>query len=385
MVLVGSFAGLVGSVAEECPLNPQTAYRTKTEPAVYAITRQCTKRVFLNEVTYFAFFSSWNDVKITSGKILMAIPDDARGPMRIKGQTTPSITSPIVPSTSTPKLTPVSTIENTTPSPITAPIKTVAPPIIQTPTTPTSPLITKKPPLNGVMKSFLQCPTETERTNIEKDFNILWNSAWNTTPFSCVYETIAPSRLPLYATLRLLQHIEFSKPLPFTHGQNLYSYLTAKKITLIPSQSCVQYSTGWNYTINLGGIFAHTHGVRSGSPSCELVGNGFGESLGDNNFVYNPIYKAGTFVHEAHHAIQASTHNGINGGDKDINENSAWAAQFYFYAWVTLYADNVDAATKSLAKNAAIDIINTRFSKNKCPQDTELKNVVNVMQLNTCQ
>lgn len=352
--------------AADCPLDPQTAYRTKAEPAVYYVTRQCTKRVFLNEATYFAYFSSWKDVKITSAKTLISIPDDSRGPMRVKGE----IFAPVLITTTTPK---------TSVQPVTPPVTPIT---TQPPSTPATPVIIEKPGLTGVMKTFLDCPTDAEQAIIEKDFTIIWNPTWDNTPFSCVYQTISPTRLPIYATLRLLKQIEFTKPLPFTNEQNLYSYLTAKKLTLIPNQSCAQYSTGGNYTINLGGIFAHTHGVRSGSATCELVGNGFGEGL--DNFVYNPIYKAATLVHEAHHAINASAHDGVNGGDKDINGNSAWAAQFYFYAWVNLYSNNVDAATKILAKNAAIDILLNRFSVNKCPADQELKTVVNTIYPNLC-
>ena len=374
LISIGVFiVGIIITVpvtATDCPLNPQTAYRTKAEPAVYYVTRQCTRRVFLNEATYFAYFSSWKDVKIVSANILVSISDDPRGPMRVKGE----IFAPVLITTTT---TPKTSVQPVTPI--------VTPVTPQPPSTPTTPAIIEKPALTGIMKTFLDCPTDPERATAEKDFNIIWNTTWDKTQFSCVYQTVAPNRLSVYTTLRLLKQIEFIKPLPFTNGQNLYSYLTAKKITIIPSQNCAQYSTGWNYTINLGGVFAHTHGVRSGSAACELVANGFGEGLGDNNFIYNPIYKAGTFVHEAHHAINASAHDGVNGGDTDINGNSAWAAQFYFYAWVKLYSTNVDAATQLLAKNAAIDILNTRFSENKCPNNNDLKEIVNTLYPNLCK
>jgi hypothetical protein len=64
----------------------------------------------------------------------------------------------------------------------------------------------------------------------------------------------------------------------------------------------------------------------------------------------------------------------------------AWAAQFYFQAWVALYSTNVDANTKELAKEAAAGLLNAnRFSDSHCPSDQSLKLVVNQISPGTCQ
>ncbi|OGH64913.1 MAG: hypothetical protein A2821_00350 [Candidatus Magasanikbacteria bacterium RIFCSPHIGHO2_01_FULL_41_23] len=364
--------------ATDCPLTAQTAYKTKLSSAVYYITRQCTKRVFLNETTYFAYFSLWNQVKIVNDTALANIPDDARGPMRLKTDA-PVLTVPTNQPKSEEKEVKTPRILETKPIPI---VKSDAENKISTETKNPHPAVTVPTKIN-IITEFLNCPTEAERAKSENDFVINWNNDWNSYPFSCEYKNTKATHLPLYGTLRLLKNISFTKPLPFTSEIGLYEYLTATKLSLTPRQNCADYSTGWNYTINLGGTFAHTHAVKSGSANCE-PSTGSGADLLDG-FVYNPIYKAATFVHEAHHAINASTHTGKNGEDKDINENSAWAAQFYFYAWINLYGENVDATTKLLAKNAAADILNNRFSENKCPTDADLKNVVNTIVPNICK
>ncbi len=371
------FWGVQVARAADCVLLPQTAYKSKESPAVFYVTRSCTKRPFTNETAFFAYFSSWKQVKITSATNLKNIPDDVKGPMSYKDPNAPatSIVTPTIPTVPATPVTP----------PVSIPV--IETPVIPVPSTPVSPSIPttpviSTPTISQVMSNFLRCPSDSERASLDADFNVVWGKDWTDKPFACDYNTTSASRLPIYATLRLLKDLQFSKPLPFTGGKNLYAYLTAQKLTLNPGQNCAEYSTGWNLVINLGGTFAHTHAVKSGSATCEASGASRTETL--DGFVYNPIYKAGTFVHEAHHAINGSTHTGVNGGDKNINENSAWAAQFYFYAWLNLYSD-VDDTTKILAKNAARDIVLNRFSENKCPSDTELKAVVNKMAGDICK
>ena len=369
--ITSAFLAISPALAVDCPLLPQTPYKSKENPAVYYINRACTKRPFTKEAAFFAYFSSWKQVRITTATILKNIPNDPKGPMSytIAGP----LVDPVIPPLGSTK--PI--IEEPSiivPIIITAPTITPVPIISSKPTLPT-------PSLSGVMAEFLRCPTDSERTALDQDFNFMWGKDWTDKPFTCDYNSTLPNRLPIYATLRLLKNLQFSKPLPFTGGQNLYSYLIATKLTLNPGQNCAEYSTGWNYVINLGGTFAHTHAVKSGSATCELSGAGPNEKLDD--FVYNPIYKAGTLVHEAHHAINGSRHTEVNGGDQNINDNSAWAAQFYFYVWLNQYSDT-DQNTKSLAKNAALDILNSRFSENKCPSDADLKAAVNALSPNLC-
>lgn len=367
-----AWGGLVK--AAECPLLPQTAYKSKESSAVYYINRTCTKRAFTSETVYFAYFSSWKQVKITTAKILKAVPNDSRGPMQAR-------IVPIEP--------------QTPPQPIlTQPVETLGPLPDPIKTAPTSsalilPIVTPHPVidpriqvLTGAMANFLHCPDQNEVARLEQDFNFVWSRDWENFPFDCNYQTKAPSRLAIYATVRLLKDLEFRKPLPFTNGKNLYAYLTTKKLTIIPGLDCAQYSTGWDYRLNLGGVFSRTHAVNSGSASCEWADMSRYDLLDD--FVYNPLYKAGVLVHEAHHAINGSLHVNFDGSDADINDNSAWAAQFYFYAWLNLYSNNVDMDTKEEARGAAMAILNERFSKNKCPNSVELKIVVNTLSPNLC-
>lgn len=347
--------------ASECALAGQTAYKTKDHPAVYYVSRSCLKRPFLNEVSYFAYFSSWKEVKVVPEKVLHGIPDDPKGPMKIKGET-PTVTPAPLP-------TPAPSPKPVAPTPAPEPVPTPAPkPVLD---------------MSSIITDFLNCPVPELRNEFEQDFTINWGTEWNAHPFVCDIKTAKPSRLALYNTLFLVKNINFTKPLPFTNGDTLYTFLTKKKLTLIPSQNCAAYSTGGNYVVNLSGTFTRLPAIKSGSASCE-PNTGAGADVLDG-FVYNPIYKAAVLVHEAHHAIQGSVHDSTGGNDKDINGNIAWAAQFYFYAWVNLHSNNVDATTKLLAKNEAASILSSRFTHNKCPADAELKKVVNTISPNTCQ
>jgi hypothetical protein len=311
-----------------CPLIGQTAYKTKNNPTVYYISRACTKRPFPNEAVYFAYFSSWKQVKITSSKILDAIPMDPKGPMKTMDTAAPKKEPDLIIHTPT-SSSPIQTKPTaTTPEPeqkqIAPPEKTSAPikepvqqPIISQPIIPTIPA----PTLTGVMADFLRAPTPSEQASIDSDFIITWGDEWKSIPMDATYQTTKASRLPVYAVIRLLKDITFSQPLPFTNGKDLYTYLTEHRLHIIPGQNCSENSRGWAYQINLGGNFAHTHPIVSGSPTCQSSSASQNELL--DGFVYNPLYKAGTFVHEAHHAIMSSTHDGRNGGDTNINANSA--------------------------------------------------------------
>ncbi len=353
--------------AADCPFLPQTAYKSPDNPAVYYLNRNCTKRPFTSETAFFAYFSSWKQVKITTSALLESVPNDPKGPMTYRLSIDPIAPSVTVPTPTKPKVEPISQ------APVVTPVTPVVTPVV----TPAVPATNQ----NNAFAEFLRCPTDIERANLDRDFNFVWSKDWENFPFDCNYSSLQPSRLSVYTTVRLLANLNFSKPLPFTNGQSLTTYLTAQKLTIQTSQDCTLNSSAWNYVIYPGGIFSRTYAVKSGSATCEFSKASPNERLTD--FVYNPIYKAGTFVHEAHHAINASTHPNSNGSDKSITDNSGWAAQFYFYAWINLYSD-VDQNTRSLAKGAALNIINNRFSENKCPTDPELKNVVNQIAGNIC-
>lgn len=354
ILILASFVPYAPAEAAKCPVKVKLPYKIKTENSVYYVTPNCTKRVFLNISDFFAYFSSWSEVKVISPSVLKKIPNDKNGPISIEQPKKVELIKKI-------ETKPIEITNNT--------------PLNSTP-------INKTPELNGVIAEYLTCPNENERAQLDQDFSIQWSADWNPFPYSCNQRTTDPSRLSLYSTLKLIKNIHFSKPLPFTRGASLYDFLTQKKLTLRPLQSCALPSGGLNYQINLNGSFVHTHPILSNSPNCEADFTPAADLI--DGFVYNPIYRVSILVHEAHHAITGSTHTGTQGNDLDISENSAWTAQFYFYAWVNLYSDNVDETTKTLAKNQANDILNSRFMNNKCPTDADLKKVVNLMSPRTC-
>lgn len=380
----------VSSLATDCPLIPQTAYKSPDSSAVYYITRTCTKRPFTSEPAFFAYFSSWKQVKKTSTSLLGSIPMDPRGAMSYRSSdtvptlpVTPKPTPVVIP----PVTTPISEAPAAPTQPTPTPVVTAPTPITTQPTTPTppSPLIPQfnsNQTLTGVMADYLRCPTQADRDQIDHDFNLVWDKTWENNPFVCDYHTTNPSRLNIYSTLRAVKTIQFQKPLPFTGNRSLYEFLTSAKLTLNPSTDCTMQSNGWNYVVNLGGSFAHTHAIKSGAANCTYAYNGRNESLDD--FVYNPLTRIGLLVHEAHHAITGSVHPVNSANDKSIDDNSAWAAQFYFYAWIKLYSTNIDANTKELARISAITILRERFSDNHCPQNSELAAVVNQILPGTC-
>ncbi len=359
--------------ATNCPLLPQNTYKSPASSAVYYITRNCTKRPFTSETAFFAYFTSWKQVRSTTAAILNTTPIDPKGPMTYRSSSTPISTPslPVVPVSQPIQEPAPSTPTTTNPEPI---------PAVSVPVSAPQPTII--PPLRGPLANFLRCPTASEQNFIEQNFKVVWDKAWDSHPFTCDYQTKSPSRLAVYATLRALHDIEFQKPLPFTNNKSLFEFLTAQKLTITLGQNCQEYSSGINFAVYLNGTFSRTHGVRSGTVNCDWIALGQPELL--NEFVANPLHKLGLFVHEAHHAIVGSQHPNANGSDTNIDDNSAWAAQFYYYAWLHLYADTLDTTTKQEAKNAALSILHNRFSGNRCPANPDLKKVVNTISPGLC-
>ncbi|KKQ27976.1 MAG: Outer membrane adhesin like protein [Candidatus Magasanikbacteria bacterium GW2011_GWC2_37_14] len=62
-----------------CALTTKSAYKLATSPAVYYITPECTKRAFNKSNVFFTYFTSWNDVQITTKEKLDSIPNDTLG------------------------------------------------------------------------------------------------------------------------------------------------------------------------------------------------------------------------------------------------------------------------------------------------------------------
>jgi len=64
---------------EHCPLSMEQAYKYSGSQAVYYITTDCTKRAFGKANVFFTYFTSWNDVELTTGDKLNSIPNDGLG------------------------------------------------------------------------------------------------------------------------------------------------------------------------------------------------------------------------------------------------------------------------------------------------------------------
>lgn len=67
------------TVAANCPLQPQQAYRATGQSAVYYITTDCTKRAFQRSDSFFTYFASFDDVIVLRPEALAAIPADTLG------------------------------------------------------------------------------------------------------------------------------------------------------------------------------------------------------------------------------------------------------------------------------------------------------------------
>ena len=248
---------------------------------------------------------------------------------------------------------------------------------------------------------YISCPTQEEKNQIERDFDIrFYNTTgstmnWGDYPYQCdssTFTTTNPTRVKTYNVIRFLKNIQFSRPLPFTQGKSIYEFLTLQTVTnplytkliIEPRLECDIYSmAGGLFALVLSGNFSRWYPVLSGSNTCEL-GSGTPSNMLVNDFAFHPLYPAELLVHESYHAIIESPHTGTSGGDATIEEMGAWAAQFYFNAWVALYSTNLDDNTKQLAHVNATLILQNRFNENHCPNDNFLKEVVNQIIPNSC-
>lgn len=291
----------------------------------------------------------------------------------------------------------------------------------------------------GAVAQYLQCPTPAEIAQVESSFQFIWldyrnlgqtnlpkEDAWNDYPYKCDFGTTDPSRLKVYNVLLFLKNLQFSTPLPFTGGVSPYDYITLKGKFSNPSgiweggdrpisptslirieifSDCDAMSTGGRWPLGYGEYGPATYPSQTSSTLVIDFSNVFsrlvpfysGNSCGPtaspakpdltnrnllNGYIDNPVNIAGLIVHEFHHAIAAVGHTDGKGGDLTIDEIGAWAAEFYFHAWVSLYATNVDANTKYISRQYALDDL-SRIT-NKCPSDQNLKKVVNQIAGNIC-
>lgn len=351
LLILNFFLILPADAAVKCPLIADRAYKATGQPAVYFITKQCTKRAFADSRAFFSYFKSWKDVRRTTNmKLLNRITKDKNYLITFQKPTS-------------------TTAQPTKPK--------------------DDEKITPQPSINDV---FTSCPTTQEIQKIEQDFSINYmdssprTMSWSNYPYSCDIQTTNPTRLKVYNTIRYLQKINFSKPLPFTSGKSLYDFFTLNTVTKLTIENrleCDIYSSGYNNYITFGGVFSRWYPVLSGSNSCERVIIPANDPALLNDFIYHPLFSSELFVHEAQHAITGKMHT-ANGNDLTIDEMGGWAAQFYFNTWVALYSTNIDNQTKNLARNNAASILQTRFT-NPCPSDATLKSVVNQITPNTCR
>ncbi len=273
----------------------------------------------------------------------------------------------------------------------------------------------------NVTDEYLTCPTPQDRAQIDADFNLQWpdyrinpnfssSSVWNDYPYKCDFDTSGPSRLGVYNRLRFLRDVKFTRPLPFTGGKSIYEYLTLKgpvengvnvppelknigtKINIQTSMECGIGSFGGRIPLGpqgaelylfLGFNMSRLPPVNSGT--CDMAATAQKPLISPyilKGYIYSPIYGTALIVHESRHAIGLTGHtvNGVN--DLTIDEMGAWAAQFYYDAWMYLYSTNVDKDTQLIALESAnydLDRIT-----NHCPSDPNLKTVVNIVRHNEC-
>jgi len=267
----------------------------------------------------------------------------------------------------------------------------------------------------GVTAEYLTCMTPAEVAQYDADFYIRsadendLSKAFTAGPaYVCNFSSNERNGLRIYNTLRFLKNISFSKPLSFTNGNTVYEFLRFKSLTSDLQQAAS--STRLNIVF-LNGCDVGSMGTSNQSfykqdprislsfqtffsgmmtliqakstPDCKNVDLPVDSPMLLNGLYLNPVYSAALLVHESQHAIGDVFHL-ENGMDKTIDEMGAWAAHFYFDAWVYLYSTNVDANTKELARQQAASILQTDFSEQKCPSDPALKSIVDQIAPNAC-
>lgn len=429
--------------AAPCPLQEGRAYKIKNSPTVYLITAQCRKQYFSRPRLSSTYFPSWKNARLTNKKTLDRIAFDAVHSVpavltsQVRSAAPIQPPTPAVPSPQ-PKATPPPSVMNRTLTVQPKPPVPVAPPEPRVIPSAEPPLVNTTP--SGAVAQYLECPSQAEIDQLEKDFKFYWPdyrrwpaydkaNIWDDYPYKCDFEAVTPSRLAVYNKFLFLKHLEFSKPLPFTGGVNIYDYITLKgKLQNDPikipnggtlnSTSVIAVNTRLNcdstssgargiedsnpghnggfLNIFFGSSMAYMtpyHGDFSDDPyRCNFKSSSSQRDYTDKNllngYIFNPVILAGLIVHEFHHPIAFVAHKSVNpdgkpnGKDKTIEEMGAWAAAFYFEAWVNLYATNVDDNTKAIAKERALAQL-YRIDE-KCPSDAELRSVVNQIAGNIC-
>ncbi|PIU21068.1 MAG: hypothetical protein COT15_04195 [Candidatus Diapherotrites archaeon CG08_land_8_20_14_0_20_34_12] len=199
-----------------------------------------------------------------------------------------------------------------------------------------------------LLDNMLQdCPTQEEISRFEHDFNISSDEAF--VEYSCA-NGINPNypsgkldpRLTLYQMLRLMNALEFSKPLPWT-DKSLYDWFKG----------------------NIKGIYINNSSEYSFCCDPERVINLKGEVVGasyDANWVMGAgmAYLIVLAIHEARHIDVGHT---CGSNDNNLDELGAWAIQYYLEYWLVNYLPS-NYQTQNEKENLASDaeyILHTRF------------------------
>ncbi len=279
-------------------------------------------------------------------------------------------------------------------------------------------------PTAGVTAQFMQCPSSEDIAAFDRDFTIRFldrdrltdpgyiaaypTTHWDRYPYSCDIRSTQPQRYLVYNMLRFLRDIRFSQPLPFTRS-SIYEYVSrraeyhpsipaavmATPIEITPSLECNHApSTGGpvvfpgitRLTVALDTTIA-SYNFQPDFATCrynpETAPSVQANTI--NGFVFHPIDRVSTFIHEIHHALAQSVHTDDGGNaDATIDEMGSYAVEFYFNAWVVLYGTNVDEYTQLRARGRA-QLALSRITRNKCPSDASLRLVVNAIQPGTCR
>ena len=276
--------------------------------------------------------------------------------------------SPTTTHTATPTPTPTPTATPTpTPSPTPAatptPTPTPAPAATPTPTptpTPTATPTPTPPPTSIVDQIRASCPTNQERAEIDRDFNITFDPDIFM-PYECkttdeppkteipdpagVVDLVPNAQLTVYQAFRVMKAMEFDEPLPWTE-ESLYDWL--------------QNAVAGIHFASTGGSYCCKEG--------RVIVIGVGQLTDPLRRTWDGIHGiVRVMAHEARHAEGLPHTCGSN--DETIGELGAWAVHHYVDLWVAEHSAP-GLYSRYEKDKAALDAYFT-FNGNICRNDLE--------------
>jgi hypothetical protein len=199
-------------------------------------------------------------------------------------------------------------------------------------------------PRGTIDEVLASCPTAEEVATIDRDFpHIYIEAGAAVAPMSCV-PGAEESSIPLtvYNIFRGALTIEFDAPMPLLGTTNLYRWLRDQNLT-----------------------FRFVHGASEGRDRVLTMGlppstllpylrtwDGFAWGTGMGSML-------GLVVHEGRHATTGLIHNcipndGLNANiDVSLNYGGAWAAEYWFYRWMTEHTGPILSPTQKANTAAA--------------------------------